>query len=355
MNYLNAGANRAFLNMDTALDYELCRPFVLLRNEKPYVGEEAVSAYAELSNVERDWAALSAWLSSVGDLDYIRGAWADVSGAVSAAALDGVVAQMESTPLSALSTDITTEQREGSWLKTEFLADEFAGPRPDAEEHAMASEASSDAVLLSETQRYYGELSDGRRMYIRLYPPGTDEESVRRIEEFNAGRLHVNRTFVLDADLASRAGSGGFDGVDSALNDVYLSGEGRVLPMYDMVDVHVKSANQNSPGALRRFDAAKTLKREDIYLPQLKKDPIGSCQLQGDAYMLTEATDRAPANLVSSLKEQRLSRTPRRSYAVQIRSDGTKTYLYRRRDDGAVDVEALPQSDLAGIEYNNVT
>ena len=32
---------------------------------------------------------------------------------------------MASTPLSVLCSDIVTEQRDGKWLKTEFLAKEF--------------------------------------------------------------------------------------------------------------------------------------------------------------------------------------------------------------------------------------
>lgn len=36
-----------------------------------------------------------------------------------------MVQDMVSTPLSVLCSDIVTEQRDGKWLKTEFLAKEF--------------------------------------------------------------------------------------------------------------------------------------------------------------------------------------------------------------------------------------
>jgi len=47
LNYMTAGSNRVFLNMDTMLDYELYKPVVLLRNEEPYISAAAVSAYGE--------------------------------------------------------------------------------------------------------------------------------------------------------------------------------------------------------------------------------------------------------------------------------------------------------------------
>lgn len=45
LNYITAGTNRAFINMDTMLDYELCRPIPILRNEEPYISANAVSDY----------------------------------------------------------------------------------------------------------------------------------------------------------------------------------------------------------------------------------------------------------------------------------------------------------------------
>lgn len=47
LNYMTAGSNRAFLNMDTVLGYELYKPVVILRNEEPYISSAVVSAYGE--------------------------------------------------------------------------------------------------------------------------------------------------------------------------------------------------------------------------------------------------------------------------------------------------------------------
>ena len=64
--------------------------------------------------------------------------------------------------------------------------------------------------------------------------------------------MHVNRTFVLDLDLANRRVQDGDDGVDSGLNVMgILPGVDAgidavtdiVYPMYDMIDVHVKAAD----------------------------------------------------------------------------------------------------------------
>ena len=188
---------------------------------------------------------------------------------------------MVSTPLSVLCSDIVTEQRDGKWLKTEFLAKEFrsgaASPSIDQyTDNAVAALSSSENILLNEQQRYYSELSDGHRRYIRLYPPGSDRQSIEEIENFNKRRMHVNRTFVLDLDLANRRTQEGDDGVDSGLNVMGVlssvdagtdAAVDIVYPMYDMIDVHVKAADKNGKSALKSFDADVTKKREDIYLP----------------------------------------------------------------------------------------
>lgn len=303
-------------------------------------------------------------MSGIGDLGYIEGHWSDVKDQVSAAVLEGMVRDMAGTPLSALCSDIVTEQRDGIWLKTDFLAREFKSPAPTIGQYAsnaVAALSSSEGVLLNERQRYYSELSDGHRQYIRLYPYGTDERSVAAIEDFNRRRMHVNRTFVLDLDLANRRSQDGYDGVDSGLNVMGVvpsadagSAVDVVYPMYDMVDVHVKAADRTGESRLKSFDAAVTKKREDIYLPQLTTDPIGCCQVQSNAYMLTEATALEPGTLESSLLLRRHDRDVAKSYTVQIKSEGVRTYVYRIAD-GVADIESLPQANLAGIEYNNLT
>lgn len=272
LNYITAGKNRAFLNMDTVLDYELYRPAYILRNEEPYI--------------------------SAGTEEAIR--------------------NMVSTPLSVLCSDIVTEQRDGYWYKTEYLAKECAN-RTQTETNAMAAKPSTESVLLNERQRYYIEHENGHHMYIRLYPPGTDRRTIETIDDFNMKRRHVNRTFVMDTDLAARRSVpvSDFDACDSSLNNISLSGNGVFYPMYDMVDVHVKSVDRlEGRGNLMSFDAAVTRKREDIYLPQLAADPIGCCQMQGDAYMLTEATTAEPGMLESSLHVERFRKDIKRTYTV---------------------------------------
>lgn len=353
LNYMTAGSNRAFVNVDTVLNYELYHPVVLLRNEEQYIDPTIVSAYWEFSGVSEDWSRISVFLSSLGDLDRIGRDWSSLSDSVSAMVLSGI----SETPLSTLFSDIVTEQRDGKWFKTEYLSREFkVGNGNTHEKNAMAASPWSKDVILNEQQRYYGELSDGHHMYVRLYPPGSDHATIQRIYDFNKKHQRYNRTFVLDTDLASRAFAPDFDGMDSSQNIMKTGSEEIVYPMYDMIDVHVKSAYQNQASSLKTYDAVNVdRKREDVYLPQLQKDPIGFCQLQNDAYMLTEATSREQGMLESSLKTSRMNKDVGRTYTVQIKSGNAKTYLYSRRSDGVIDVQGMPQSNLAGIEYNNIT
>ena len=48
-----------------------------------------------------------------------------------------MIRDMTNTPLSVLCSDIVTEQREGKWLKTEYLAREFE--RGNYTDNAMAA------------------------------------------------------------------------------------------------------------------------------------------------------------------------------------------------------------------------
>ena len=368
LNYMTAGSNRAFLNMDTVLGYELYKPVVILRNEEPYISAAVVSAYSEFQTVQDNWNSISNVLSDIGDLTYIQSKWNNVKDEVSSTILKSIVQDMVTTPLSVLCSDIVTEQRDGKWLKTEFLTEEFwsnlANPSIDRyADNAVAALSSSQNILLNERQHYYSELSDGYRKYIRLYPPGSDKQSIKEIENFNKRRTHVNRTFVLDLDLANRRSQDGADGIDSGLNvmGVLSSIDANkdevvdiVYPMYDIIDVHVKAADKNGKSALKSFDADVTNKREDIYLPQLITDPIGYCQIQSNAYMLTEATALEPGMLESSLHKQRLNRDASRGYTVQIKSNGVKTYIYRKTGE-VIDIDSHPQANLAGVEYNNIT
>ena len=62
---------------------------------------------------------------------------------------------MASTPLSVLCSDIVTEQRDGKWLKTEFLAKEFryGSANPPIDQYtgnAVAALSSSENILLNE-------------------------------------------------------------------------------------------------------------------------------------------------------------------------------------------------------------
>jgi hypothetical protein len=51
LNYITAGNNRTFINMDTVLDYELCKPNYILRNEEPYLSSNSVSSYYDVNNI----------------------------------------------------------------------------------------------------------------------------------------------------------------------------------------------------------------------------------------------------------------------------------------------------------------
>lgn len=352
LNYITAGSNRAFVNMDTILDYELCKPNYILRNEEPYISPNAVSVYQDYNNIKSDWSNLSNTLSLYNDPAQIELNWTNISNEVLSIILDDMKKNIASSSLSVLSSNILTEQKDGNWLKTEYLAKEFTqGP---ADNYAIAGDQDSSNIILNEQQKYYNELSDGYRKFIKIYPNGTDKKTIQKIEEFNNHRLHINRTFVLDTNLASRRYADGYDGIDSSLNNINITTSNNpIYPMYDIVDVHIKSADKSINSNLKKFDANVTGKREDIYLPQLKSNPIGLCQVQNNAFILTEATNIESGILKSSLHKERLNKDTTRIYNITIEHDSIKTYLYKK-DNNIIDIQNTPQSNIAGIKYNNI-
>jgi hypothetical protein len=148
LNYITAGNNRLFLNMDTILDYELCKPVYILRNENPYIAENAVDLYTNIDNISENWNYLSDILSSFKTLENITDNWGSLSDAVSSTILDDMINKMKESPLSVLCSDIVTEQKTGNWLKTDFLAKESNDENIDA--NAVSLISSSSDILLNE-------------------------------------------------------------------------------------------------------------------------------------------------------------------------------------------------------------
>jgi hypothetical protein len=94
-----------------------------------------------------------------------------------------MIIDMTSTPLSVLCSDIVTEQKDGNWLKTEYLTKEFKQGTSD--NNAIAAIPNSKNILLNEEQKYYNELLDGNRKFIKLYSNGSDFNTITKIENFN--------------------------------------------------------------------------------------------------------------------------------------------------------------------------
>lgn len=313
LNYITAGNNRAFINLDTILDYELGKPNYILRNEEPYIDPVIISSYHNYNNIVSDWNKLSGILSSFNNINYIQQEWNNISNEITSVILNSTKENMICSPLSVLCSDIVTEQK------------------------------------------YYDELNNNHKNYIALNHTDFNENIIDKIENFNKKRSHINRTFILDTNLASRRYAEGYDGVDSSLNNMTITSNNNLIyPMYDIIDVHIKCAYKSINSNLKKFDADITGKREDIYLPQLKSDPIEFCQVQNNAFMLTEATNIESGILKSSLYKQRSTRETKRTYNVLIDHDSIKTYLYKKDQNGNIDIQNTPQSNLIGIEYNNI-
>ena len=93
-------------------------------------------------------------------------------------------------------------------------------------------------------------------------------------------------------------------------------------PMYDMVDLHVKSANPNRRDNFLKFDDSKD-QSEDVYNPQLTSDPVEFTRVGGRTYMLTR-----PTKFESEVLRMRYAAEDTDYYAPSVEQRPHRTFLY---------------------------
>lgn len=133
-----------------------------------------------------------------------------------------------------------------------------------------------------------------------------------------------------------------------------------VRPLYDIRDVSIKSCILKDT---LNSNLHQTDEFVDIYAPSMSAYPIGFCQCQEDAYIVTDTMREDPAILYSSLNYDRLNYDRQRDfYNMFISSNEVGEYLYMHKDEAASDSYTdvplsglfVPARRMSGVDHNYI-
>jgi hypothetical protein len=258
-------------------------------------------------------------------------------------------------------SNIVTEQADVSYLPTDYIEKEhpILDKRPvPGDFHSEATEPLSEednvsSIILNEHQRYGYET--GLSAFRILLQLSSNQISVEeRCADFR--KCAKNGTFVIEGDKENR----------NIAEDVEESFP--VYPIYDIRDVAIKSYVQ-------KVQTNRTLsvneeylgKFVDIYFPDMHEYPIGFCQKNNDAYVITEKTPQYPYYLNTTLLSDRMNPEVDDYYGVFLSSGEIGVNLYSSLNDygvssfhqelsgsGQVTSFFTPKRSLGGIRHNYV-
>lgn len=243
--------------------------------------------------------------------------------------------------LSALSfCDIGTEHGAGYFYPSEYIAKTTDEP--------FSTESSMTQVIMNEEQEYYIETDSNSRKYIRLFLSCCTEELKAKIAEFNNSRVMNNCTFLADHDTNDK---------NCLTSNAVSSSPVEARGLYDIRDVSIKKIGSKEQQNIVIQD---TDKHHDIYVPDMKKMPVGFCQagmqtdFENDAVVLSRPTTKKPYVFKSSDIDERNSKDQTVEYTMQLKNDNLKTYVYGMSSESNINPYAFfqPAVNFNGVEYS---
>lgn len=273
-------------------------------------------------------------------------------------------------------SNVVTEQYDFNYLPAEYIEKEhpinnIQDQYPDGEHrpvsgdyHSPATEPLSEeeklsSIILNECQKYGYDSSLSDYMRILLQTSHNTQEMLENLHKFR--RHQTNRTFVIE----DRSLADGFhdrntwrNGGKSSANYVYS--------MYDIRDVSIKSRLLKLQQNMQLRTSNDYLgKFVDIYCPDLSSQPLGFCQVNNDAYVMTDSVRRQPYIVNTSIIKDREGPEVDDYYDISLTSKGIDTYLYRSADDlgasslyqvlsdGSSPVQVFtPSKSMVDVDYN---
>ena len=167
-------------------------------------------------------------------------------------------------------------------------------------------ELSPRVDLFAASADTFVETEDGQNQ-IRLETWATTDEMNSFISSNVAGKYN-KRNVTFDIELAQ---------ANEDINQLSV-----FSPMYDMVDIHVKSANPNRKDNFLKFDDSKD-QSEDVYNPQLTSDPVEFARVGSRTYMLTH-----PTYIESEVLKTKYESEDTDYYSPSVEQFPHRTFLY---------------------------
>lgn len=116
-----------------------------------------------------------------------------------------------------------------------------------------------------------------------------------------------------------------FDQIDEEVDLLDEQGSKyQIHPMYDMVDVHVKSALGNKKDNFLKFDNAQN-QCEDVYNPDMEDNPVQFCKAGQNTYMMT-----VPTKYESQIIDIKLQNPGKGSYYVPQIEDSQHHTIFHK-------------------------
>lgn len=267
LNYLAVGQNRAIVNMDMQLEYQL---------------------YDKIH-------FLSAESNSIGYKTYL---------------------DKRTDSKSQLSChDIGVENGNGYYYPTNYIARATSKP--------FSTEMSSTQLVLNERQDHFIETNASSKPYIRLFLSCCTEEMTRKIEQFNINRFTPNCTMIAIENGALEDGKK--NALTSRVDNLIVHG------LYDIRDVSLKKlgTKQRKNTAIADTDIHHDIYVPQMKsMPLGFCQTSMQNDFQNDAIVLTKPTKLDPCIFKSNLDSTRDNDIPVNDYAMSLQSKQAKTYVY---------------------------
>lgn len=149
---------------------------------------------------------------------------------------------------------------------------------------------------------------------IQIIPHDIGCKTSSNIEKYNLKRIQNNKTYEIEIGQQNDEVNY-LIGLDNKSNKIY--------PMYDMLDVSIKSASYNKMDNFKKFDNIRST-HSDIYLPQLSSDIVQFIQVNERTYLLTPQSNKAASYMYSQYKYDGSN-----YYSMKLNDDQAYTTIYK--------------------------
>lgn len=212
---------------------------------------------------------------------------------------------------------ITVDQGNIEYIDTDYIQKENEDP-------LSLEEGLTQTIVLKEDQKGINNIEAQDKAAILLKTKDDVQKKIDELVQFQQQMSAItNLTFEIETDH------------NASENNLIKDDAFQLLPMYDVKDLSIKSANKK----IMQNSLFGTNQYVDVYAPSLSADPLQTCEANGYAYMLVDRTRQTPQSLNAYVNDN-----DDNSYYMQILPRNMKTYAYQSL--ASMNAEALADGKI---------